>query len=164
MALLIDDRAVVEDAYAHLDDDAPMPLTGAVTVTWDRWQHERAALAKRPGKIGVRVPNTVEPHELAVALDGVSLVVIDFPKFTDGRGYSLARLLREQHGYRGRLRAAGDVMRDQIFNMARCGFDQFSLKAGKDPHDALRAFDEFTVTCQPDARGGAPIWKRRRPE
>lgn len=151
--------AVVDDDCLHLADDEALPTDGPVTVSWDRWQAERAALVAR-GDAGVRLPNDVEPADAAPLLDGAARVAIPFPHFKDGRGYSLARLLRERFGYRGELRAVGDVLRDQLQAMRRCGFDAFEMKAGKDPHDGLRAFTEFDVTYQPAADEPLPLWRR----
>jgi len=96
-------------------------------------------------------------------LDGVSLVAIELPKFTDGRGYSLARLLRDRFGYQGELRAVGHVLRDQLLYLARCGFDTFVLAEGKSLDDGLAAFEDFSVTYQPAADHDQPIWRRRAP-
>lgn len=151
--------AVVEDACVHLDDDAPAPDHGPVTVSWGRWRSDRASLIARGG-VGVRLPNDVEPADAAPLLDGAARVTVDFPDFKDGRGYSVARLLRERYGYTGELRAVGDVLRDQLWAMRRCGFDAFEMKAGKDPHDGLAAFAEFDVTYQPAADEALPLWRR----
>lgn len=153
--------AVVDDALCHIADDEPLPLLGPITVSWRRWQAERDALRAR-ANVGVRLPNDVEPAEVAPLLEDVDRVTIDFPNFKDGRGYSLARLLRERFGYDGELRAVGDVLRDQLQAMRRCGFDSFELKAGKDPEDALEAFTEFDVLYQPAVDEALPLWRRVR--
>lgn len=152
---------VIDDTVTHIADDEPLPLVGPLTVSWSRWQAERAALTAR-GDVGVRLPNDVEPAEAAAALGPVDRVTVDFPNFKDGRGYTLARLLRERHGYTGELRAVGDVLRDQLNAMRRCGFDSFELKAGKDPEDGLKAFAEFDVFYQPAADEALPLWRRVR--
>ena len=72
------------------------------------------------------------------------LIAIRFPVFTDGRGYSLARLLRGRHGYAGELRAVGDVLRDQLYFLQRCGFDSFALRADQPPEEALAAFHDYS--------------------
>jgi uncharacterized protein (DUF934 family) len=79
---------------------------------------------------------------------GIAFIAIDFPVYTDGRGYSLAQLLRTQHGWQGELRAIGDVMIDTIHYQARVGFDSFVVKPGHDPEKALAAFNTFTVHYQ----------------
>jgi uncharacterized protein (DUF934 family) len=84
----------------------------------------------------------------SVALDGVARVEVSFPKFGDGRGYSIARLLRERRGYRGELRAVGHVTRDLLLFLERCGFDAFELRGGEDAHEALASFEDFTHSYQ----------------
>jgi len=78
----------------------------------------------------------------------VTFIAIDFPSYTDGRGYSLAQLVKRIYGWRGELRAVGDVMIDTVFYMARCGFDSFLIKEGHDPQLALEALGTFTEQYQ----------------
>lgn len=96
----------------------------------------------------VRLEPTDDPAAVADRLARAARVEVNFPKFADGRGYSIARLLRERHGYRGELRAVGQVARDNLYFMERCGFDAFLLRDGEDPHEALRGFEDFTVAYQ----------------
>jgi uncharacterized protein (DUF934 family) len=84
----------------------------------------------------------------AVSLEGVGRVEIHFPKFGDGRGYSLARLLRTRYNYRGELRAVGHITRDLLFFMERSGFDAFELREGENPHEALASFEDFSHSYQ----------------
>ena len=84
----------------------------------------------------------------ALSLEGVDRVEVSFPKFGDGRGYSIARLLRERHGYRGELRAVGNITRDLLFYMESCGFDAFELREGEDAHAAVKSFDDFSHQYQ----------------
>ena len=88
---------------------------------------------------------------------------VNFPQFTDGRGYSIARLLRERYGWRGELRAIGDVLRDQLFYLSRCGFDAFALRDDQDPHAALTAFDDFSEAYQASVERPQPLFRRRGP-
>ena len=81
-------------------------------------------------------------------LSGASRVEVNFPKFGDGRGYSLARLVRERYGYKGELRAVGQITRDLLQLMERVGFDAYELREGEDPEEALSAFDTFTAAYQ----------------
>lgn len=104
---------------------------------------------------------TDDPFALAPVHADLTLVAIEFPKFNDGRGLSIATLLRTRVGYRGELRAVGDVARDQLFQMARCGFDSFSLRADQDPQDALKAFADFGDAYQDSADGRGPVFRRR---
>ena len=90
----------------------------------------------------------------SVSLEGVARVEVNFPKFGDGRGYSIARLLRERYGYRGELRAVGYITRDLLFFLEGCGFDSFELRDGEDPHEALASFDDFSHSYQRGYRAG----------
>lgn len=146
---IIRNQKIVTDAWEHLADDAPVPTEGDVTVSLSRWTSEREALDARTGRTGVRLSPADEPDAIVGDLGELPLVAIEFPKFTDGRGYTTARLLRERHGYQGELRAIGHVLRDQLFYMHRVGFDAFELAPGKSLTDALEAFSEFSVTYQP---------------
>ena len=107
----------------------------------------------------------LEPHDdpaaFAAGLDDVTRVEVNFPSFTDGRGYSIARLLRERHGYGGELRAVGDVQRDQVFYLARCGFDAFQLREGEDAEAALAALGDFSEAYQASVERPQPLFRRR---
>jgi len=153
---------VVTDAWVTVADDEEVPAAIDVIVSFERWRAERDALRSRgDGRVGIRVGGDEPPERVAAELEGAALVAVDFAKFTDGRGYSLARLLRSRYGYRGELRAVGQVLRDQLFYLARCGFDAFVLSGGADPGEALSAFGDLSVTYQPAADHDEPIWHRR---
>jgi uncharacterized protein (DUF934 family) len=159
---IIRDRRIVEDAWIHLDDEAPAPAGADVTVSLPRWQRERDALRAREGRVGVRLRPDEEPSALADDLPDLALVAIEFPKFTDGRGYSKARLLRSRWRFTGELRAVGNVLRDQLYYMHRCGIDAFELQPGKSLEQALGAFDELSVTYQAAADDPRPLFRRLR--
>jgi uncharacterized protein (DUF934 family) len=156
---VIKDRTIVDDAWVLLAPDAPVPEAGDVIVSLEQWNAGREGFAGRAGKVGVKLKSSESPEEIQ-ALDQVPLIAIDFPSFTDGRGYTSARLLRDRHDYRGELRAVGDVLRDQLFYMARCGIDSFALKPGKDIEGALSAFLDFSVTYQAAADERRPLFRR----
>ncbi len=143
------------EALREVSDDA------AVLVPLALWKIERAVLLARTAAIGVRLEPTDEPAELAGDVSRLALLAIDFPKFTDGRGYSIARLLRERYGYRGKLRAVGDVLQDQLFYMLRCGFDSFALKHQDSIADALAAYRVFSDGYQTSVDRPVPLFKRR---
>ena len=88
-------------------------------------------------------------------------IAVNFPKYGDGRGYSIGRLLRERYGFKGELRAVGVVARDHLQLMAQCGFDSFLLREGEDVQDALRAFDDFSEAYQSSAAQPVPLFRRR---
>lgn len=114
----------------------------------------------RSGRNGVLLENTDDPRALVDAFDKLALIAVRFPKFTDGRGYSIARELRRL-GWKGELRAVGDVLRDQLFYMTRCGFDAFALRADQDPQTALTAFSDFTAPYQPAMDDGVRFGSAR---
>jgi uncharacterized protein (DUF934 family) len=169
MGNIIRDRRIVDDDWVKVADDAALPPSGRIVVSYARWLAEKAALKTR-GNVGVTVPVTLEIGELKDDLPALALVALSFsfiqPKpeggrTFDGRAYSQARLLRERLGYKGEIRAVGDVFRDAMFYMHRCGVNAFELKPGQDLGDALKAFNDFSVGYQGAADDPTPIFRRR---
>src|SRR5690606_723800 len=113
---VIKDKQVVQDDWRILTDSATIPDVGDVIVGLERWNKEYSLLSRRQGKAGLILRSDEEPSAIE-HLDQLPLIAIDFPKFTDGRGYTNARLLRERFNFRGELRAVGNVLRDQLFYM-----------------------------------------------
>ena len=105
---------IVPDRIVHLADDEAIPSTGDLTVSLERYAKERDSLRAHAGRVGVRLEPGQRGDELAEYIDELEVVAVDFPKFTDGRGYSTARRLRERMGFAGELRATGDVLPDQV--------------------------------------------------
>ncbi|WP_175230935.1 DUF934 domain-containing protein, partial [Paraburkholderia humisilvae] len=158
-----DDWTVVRAA-----EDGTLPAVdalpaGKVLVPLALWQSSRDALtvARGAAGIGVWLAPDSEPAEIAGDFDKLALIAVDFPVFRDGRGYSIARLLRERYGYQGEIRAIGDVLRDQLRFYERCGFNAYALRADKDIDDALKAFTEFTVQYQGAFDDPRPLFRRR---
>jgi uncharacterized protein (DUF934 family) len=104
---------------------------------------------------------TDDPRSLAERLPGLKVVAVNFPKYGDGRGYSIGRLLRERYGYRGELRAIGVVARDHLQLLAQCGFDSFQLREGEDAQAALAGLDDFSESYQASAAQPVPLFRRR---
>jgi uncharacterized protein (DUF934 family) len=117
----------VEDQWAVLDDEAQAPARGAIVVSLKRWLAEREALSARTAPVGVALEAGADAQAHLADLAGRPLVALGFAKFADGRAFSYARLLRDRHGFRGELRATGDVLIDEIPLMLRCGFDSFDV-------------------------------------
>ncbi len=129
---LVEGGRIVEDRYVHVADDAPIPDRVPVIVPAKRFLADAAELVRRDGSLGVAWPNDRRVAELEPWLGHLALIALEFPKFRDGRAYSQARLLREQYGFRGTLRATGDVLRDQFHFLVRAGFDSFEVKKPAD--------------------------------
>ncbi|OGA05613.1 MAG: oxidoreductase [Betaproteobacteria bacterium RIFCSPLOWO2_02_FULL_64_12] len=166
MAKLIKYRAIATDSWQLLEPGAegalpPLPLAGDVIVPLALWRARREALAERSGKLGVWLDSHEDPADIAAELGRFAVVAVNFPKFGDGRGFSTARLLRERYGYRGELRAVGEVLRDQLLFMARCGFDAFLLREDQDAEEALSAFDDFSDGYQGWVEQPQPLFRRR---
>ena len=150
---LLKNGALVPDPWTVLSDEAPVPGDGPILISWARWQSEAAVLANRNAPIGVRVRNSDAVEALAPFVGRFELIALEFPKFTDGRAYSQARLLRERLGYAGELRATGAVLRDQLPFLLRCGFDSFESDQAGFGEALARARMLFSVVYQPVGDG-----------
>ncbi|WP_169566015.1 DUF934 domain-containing protein [Sneathiella limimaris] len=162
MGNYIKDRKPAEDSwvpYTGLEDVDNLP-SGDIYIPFEEWQTHRDAFLKRNSRVGLILENTDDVFALKDDLDRLDLIVLQFPKMADGRAFTQARLLRERLGYKGEIRATGDVLQDQVFYMQRCGFNSFELRDDQDIPSVLAAFDEMTVTYQPAADEALPIWKR----
>src|ERR1044072_2288092 len=129
---LVKQCRISPDPFVHVADDVELPRDGAVLVSAARFLAGPEALLRRPGKLGVIWPNSRDVDDLEPYLDRLAGGALVFPTFRDGRAYSQARLLRERFGYRGELRATGQVLRDQFVFMLRAGFDAFEVKKDSD--------------------------------
>lgn len=115
------------DDWVFVDDDAEMPAEGAVFVSLRRWMAERDVLIGCNTPIGVVVRAGEKVEDIAADINRFASLAVEFPQFTDGRGFSTARKLREEYGYEGEIRAIGDVLLDQIAFMRRCGVDAYCI-------------------------------------
>ena len=158
---LIKGGRFVADPWRSLADDEAMPEAGRVIISRARWLKERDTLATAPGQLGLRLPNDIAVAKLAGDLDRFTLIVLNFPRFTDGRAYSQARLLRGRLGFTGELRAEGDVLRDQLLFMRRCGFDAFAVGERALFENWLHAFREIDVFYQPAEDRQVSLVRRR---
>ena len=163
---IIKNRAVVDDDWSvlRLDEgqaaDSVVVPEGKIIVPLAVWQAQREALAARAA-IGVWLAADERAEAIRDDLDKFAVVAVDFPKFTDGRGYSIAFNLRKRLGYRGELRAIGDVLRDQLFAMARVGFDAFATRPDRSIHDALLGLTVFSETYQASVDTELPLFRRK---
>jgi uncharacterized protein (DUF934 family) len=111
--------------------------------------------------IGVWLKPSDDPDALAADVERLPLIAVAFPQFGDGRGYSSARLLREKYRFRGELRAIGEILRDQLYDLRQCGFDTFALQPGRSVADALAAFGEFSENYQSTVAQPLPLFRHR---
>jgi uncharacterized protein (DUF934 family) len=159
---LLKNGEVIADPWQHVAAGEAIPPTGPVVVPFDRWKAERETLLARNTPLGIRLPNAQRVADLAADLGRLELIVLEFPKFVDGRAYSQARLLRERYRYKGELRATGDVLRDQLQFMQRCGFDAFEIAAANAVEIWRAAVNEIDVFYQPAADNRVAAAQLRR--
>ncbi len=157
---LIKNGAHCEDTYHVVADDAPL-RQGAVIVSLKRLRAEGEALFERNTPVGVKLSSDQSPEALGSDLDRLSLVVLEFPKFRDGRPFSWARMLRTRLRFTGEVRATGDYLYDQIAHMVRVGFDAFELPPAIAPDQFKRALGEIPFVYQPSADGRKNIRELR---
>lgn len=157
---LLKDGKIVEDTWARLADDVALPGVGAVVVSLDRWQKDRDALIARTDSIGVRLSAEQSPELIKADIGELALVELEFPAFTNGRAYSYARLLH-RYGFAGEIRAVGNVLRDQYWNMLRCGFNALEVKAGETEADWLSTVSNFSAPYQVAHDAAQPVMSLR---
>jgi uncharacterized protein (DUF934 family) len=163
--MVIKNKAIAHDDWIVLrlgEKDTPACVVvppGKVIVPLKVWQAQRDALHDRAA-LGVWLASDERAEDLKNDIARFSVIAVDFPKFADGRGYSIARHLRARLGYRGELRAIGDVLRDQMFYLQRVGFDAFAARADKDMSEALNGLNDFTFTYQASSDEKLPLFRR----
>ena len=164
---LLRDGRIVADDWTYLTEigDAGAPGSAdssiAIILTFDQWRSDEPRWRAAPERLGVILSPVDKVERLAPDLARFDLVGAEFPGPSDGRGYTQGRLLRERYGWRGELRATGYVRRDQVFFLARCGFNSFELP-DSDLHCAADAFSTFTATYQPANDAGLALKLRHR--
>lgn len=166
MQKLIKNREIKEDTWivvSELGATDTLDLAGDVDVIvpLDYWLANQDSLTSRAGKSAVWLNSHELPASIAAHLPQLELVAVNFPAFADGRGYSIARELRVNLGYEGEIRAIGAVLRDQLFYLARCGFDAFAMREDQDLEGSLEAFNTFTDAYQVSADRPTPLFRRR---
>jgi uncharacterized protein (DUF934 family) len=158
---LVKNGKIAADTFVHVPDDAELPEGGAVLVSAARFLEDPKALLARMGELGVVWPNNRELDDLLPFLDRLAVVALVFPSFRDGRAYSQARLLRERHGYKGELRATGQVLRDQFLFMLRAGFDALEARKDSDAEAFALSAKRYSVFYQPTGDGRITALHRR---
>ena len=158
---IIRNRAIIEDNFRYVTSADDLAAGGDIIVDLALWNAHKSDLKNHAGKLGVQLPGDAEPDVIADDLSQLAVIAIHFPVFRDGRGFSLARILRGRFGFQGELRATGDVLRDQLFFMQRCGFNAFDPRPDRSIEDALNGLNDFSVVYQADANEKRPIYHRR---
>jgi len=151
--ILIKENSQLEDLQAYSGQDLIVPLVF--------WLAERTRIQQRSGKTAVWLNSNEVPQSLGSDLHNLDVIALNFPIFSDGRAYSSARELRCNLGYKGEIRAIGDVLRDQLFYMSRCGFDAFLMRDDQNLEKALSAFNDFTEGYQASVDKPIPLFRRR---
>ena len=163
--MMIKNKAVVSDDWVVLrlnENETPEHVTvapGKIIVPLKVWQAQRAKLQGRVD-LGVWLNSDERPEVLQGEVAKFAVIAVNFPKFADGRGYSIAYNLRARLGYTGELRAIGDVLRDQMFYMQRVGFDTFAPRPDRDIHEALKGLNDFSVSYQTSLDQKLPLFRR----
>ena len=167
MPKIIRDQQIVDDAYAvfklgeHENAVTARLPDGPTLFPLTVWLARKDEILARSAAAGVWLESGEDPVAIAGDLENLPVIAVNFPKFTDGRSYSTARLLRERYAYRGEIRAIGDVLHDQLFFMKRCGFDAYALRADKDASEALAGLGDFSETYQAAVDQPLPLFRRR---
>ena len=161
---IIKDRKIIDDTWSVVSDDVDkngIPADGDIIFSVDFWVKNKRQLESRSkGRLGLMLESTDDINSFSDDLGLFDIISINFPAFADGRGYSVARLLRERYHFQKEIRAVGDVLRDQLFYMYRCGFNAFAIRADRCIEDALNAYNDFTVTYQAASDNLNPIYRR----
>lgn len=152
---------IVEDQWTHLDGESAIPSGDSVTVELDRLEALSESENQMTSQLGVRIRPDEDVNRLKAHVHRLNLIVLVMNPFTDGRSFSQARILREQLGFRGEIRASGDFLRDQMYYLHRLGVDSFEFGEGTDLDDRLKAFSEFSVTYQAAQDEPQPLYRRR---
>lgn len=160
---LLKDGTITDDPWLTVADGDPIPADRPAIVSFDHWKEQRAHLIGRNQQIGLSLEPNAPIEEIAEDIERFSVITLAFPAFTDGRSYSLARLLREKYGYRGELRAVGHVLRDQFAFLCRCGFDALEIADSVSPQSWQTAVSEMPFGYQPaNDSGAATVFQLRR--
>jgi uncharacterized protein (DUF934 family) len=140
---------IVDDSFTTIADSEPVPALGAIIVSLKRFLAEKPALLTRRDPLGVQLETAESPEPLGPELPRLALVVLHVLYFKDGRAYSWARLLRTRLGYKGKIRASGHILKDQLAFYIRVGVDEFDLRQSLAMADVDAALNEITNVYQP---------------
>lgn len=166
MQTLIKNGQLIDDAWVLVKEANDAGILQALPgrdliVPFKFWKFQQEDIANYWGQITIWFDSDENVNDFKGSLDSFPLIGLNFPVFSDGRSYTNARELRENLGYQGEVRAIGDVLRDQLFYMHRCGFDAFQLRHDQDPEECLTAFSDFQNGYQASIDQPQPLFRRR---
>ena len=166
MPKLIKDGSLVDDQWVLVkeatDPGILQVLPGrSIIVPYRFWKFFPDDIADYTGEVTIWLDSHEKVSDIRDPLDSFPLIALNFPAFSDGRSYTNARELRENLGYQGELRAIGDVLRDQLYYMHRCGFNAFQLRHDQDVEECVQAFNDFHTGYQASIDQPAPLFRRR---
>jgi len=167
MSKIIKNGQIVDDGWQVLklsEGETPESVSlpnGSALLPLAVWLARKTEILATGNPVGVWLDSSEGPEAIADDLAHFALIGVNFPKFADGRGYSSARLLRERYGYKGEIRAIGDVLQDQLFYMKRCGIDAFAVREDKDIEAALAGLNVFSDAYQAAVDQPQPLFRRR---
>ncbi len=161
---LIKNGKKIEDPFVTVsaEDALPVDSTQAIIVDVERWQNDKAEIMQRAGQIGILLEPDQSPDLIAADLANIDLFVLNFPVFSDGRGFSHARRLRETYGFTGEIRAVGHIIRDQFLFLHRCGVNAITLGKHLNEQDWDAAMDEFSLFYQNAVDTRHPLMRLRQ--
>ena len=166
MPKLIKNGQFVDNPWTIIDQEGDLQSCLSnkaeyLIVPFSLWSEDKDALLDSGKTIAVWLDSDEEPEALADDLAQLPMVALHFPSFRDGRAFSSAVILRQRYHYEGEIRAIGEVLRDQLFYMKRCGFDAFDVSDQVKEEDALKAFADFTTTYASTIEEPKPLFRRR---
>ncbi len=160
MTKMFSEQGLIKDTYSPLSDLSELSSLSDILVSERLWNNHSALLSEHKGKLGLQLSTDTKLEELS-SIESLDLIDICFPVFTDGRGFSMASILRESYGYSGELRASGVIILDQLLFLSRCGFSSFLLDEQLSIHDVLNFLEVNSVFYQAGADKSVPLYRRR---
>lgn len=162
MPKIINKDQIVDDKWQVLPKNysGELPQMQLSLIPLQYWLENKDTI--RLPVLGLWIDSDEDVEALGEQANMFPVIAVNFPSFTDGRGFSTGRLLRERFGFTGQLRAIGNPNRDQLFYLKRCGFDAFDLKGDTDLEEALKSLNDFSVTYQSSADEKDPLFRRKQ--
>ena len=166
MQNLIKNGEVIDDDWRILEKSSGLDalntsMKTSVIVPLNFWKLYRSEAKAYSDKIALWLDSDELISDINNQINEFSVIALNFPVFSDGRSYTNARELRQSLNYEGEIRAIGDVLRDQIFYMSRCGFDSFQLRPDQDPSACIEALQDFQESYQSTSENHNPLFRRR---